>query len=88
MKQNLIALAALPFIASGALAADKLSARQLAAVIVRPSLPKVSTVCNYSDCIPHSWDATLAWLRVFEQIHTPTIVPGTGSQLPAPTPGR
>lgn len=81
MVRLIIGLGILPFLAGNALAAERLNARQLAAVIVRPSPPMMSTVCGYSECIPPSWDTTFAWLQVFERTQNaqPTIVPGAGS---------
>lgn len=84
MGRLMIGLTILPFLAGSALAAERLNARQLAAVIVLPSPPMMSAVCSYSECIPPSWDTTFAWLQVFERTQNahPTIVPGTGLHLP------
>ena len=83
MGRLIVGLVILSLLAGSALAAERLNARQLAAVVLRPSLPLMSTVCSFSECIPPSWDTTLAWLRVFERTQNahPTIVPGTGSHL-------
>ena len=85
MGRLIVGLALLPFLAGVALAADRLSDLQLARVTFPLSLP--GTICSYSDCIPPAWNATFAWLQIFERTQNgnPTIVQGTAPQLPTPT---
>ena len=83
MNKLVWGFAVLPFLACSALAADRLNKEQLASVTIPSPLPYISVVCNYSDCIPPSWNTAFTWLQLFERAYSPppNIIPQSGSPL-------